>query len=125
MHRHAVFRYDETAGSVLVQTVHDAGTHRVVLFIKFGNQIAVASEQRVDHGSCAVSRGGVNDHPGGLVDHQQSIVFVKDVQRNFLRFHMLHRGIGGRLEGDFVPFRNHRALGGADFAVQSQLAGVN
>ena len=125
VHRHTVFRDDETAGSIFVQTMHDAGAHRVVLFIKFGNQIAVAPEQCIDHGSGVVSRGGVNNHPGRLVDDQKRIVFIQNIQRDFLRLHMLHRGIGGRLKGDFIPLRNHRALCSADFAVQSQLAGVD
>ena len=50
-------------------------------------------QQRVDERVLPVAGGGMHHEAGGLVEHEDVIVFVQDLQRHFLRkIHIRHRG---------------------------------
>ena len=50
-------------------------------------------EQRVDHRAVEIAGGRMNDHPRGLVDHNQMLVLIGDDEIHVLRHIM--RGSGG------------------------------
>ncbi len=84
---------DQQARRVLVDAVHDAGA----LFAPDARQrIAAMRQQRVDQRAGRAARRGMDDHPGGLVDHDQVIILMRDDQRNGLgpRLDRLGRGQG-------------------------------
>ena len=70
----------EAAGGVLVEPVDDA---RPPFAADAGERRAMGQE-RVDERTRLVARRGVRDQPGGLVDHQQIVVLVKQRQVNRL-----------------------------------------
>jgi hypothetical protein len=77
--------------------VHNTGT----LLAPFHREILAVVEQRVDHRAGPVSDGGMDDHPSGLVEHQQIFVLEKQIQGQ-----ILWRGVmGGRsrfLDAEFL-----------------------
>lgn len=75
------FGYKQQSRCILVQPVHDAWAFRPAQ----GGKCAAVSEQGADEGAPLVARGGMDDHPPGLVDHQQIIVLVDDIEGNLLR----------------------------------------
>lgn len=78
---------DDAAGGVLVEAVNDAGAG---LSADAGEVVAVMKEG-VDEGAVGVTRGGVDDEAGGLVDDEDVRVLVEDVEGDVL---------GGDLDGD-------------------------
>jgi hypothetical protein len=66
------FRRHQKAGRILVDAVDDAGPHLAA----DARQAARAMvQQRVDQRAVAAAGRGVDDHPGGLVDDDQVVVF--------------------------------------------------
>ena len=63
---------DHQAGGVLVEPVDDPGTRQ-------RRARRIASEQGVEQRSRPVAGGRMDDHAGGLVDHEHVVVFVDDI----------------------------------------------
>ena len=104
--RRVVLRHDEQAGGVLVEAVDDAGAHGDVAGVGRGRRrrreadvlvvgllvfilerdglAADVVQERVDERAGAVAVGRVDDHPGGLVDDQEVVVFVDHIERDRL-----------------------------------------
>ena len=57
---------------------------------------AAMVEQRVDQRAVEIARGGMDDQPGGLVDHDQMLVLEHDDERDILRFVVRGRRVGHR-----------------------------
>lgn len=70
------------ARRILVQTMDDAGSPYAA---DTGQAVAAVVQQRVDQRPGPVAGRGVDHHAGRLVDHDDGLVFVKDVQRDRLR----------------------------------------
>src|SRR5688572_3141678 len=81
-------------------------------------------EQSVDQGAVEIAGGGMDDHPGGLVDDDQMVVLEYHLRGDILRL-VMGRGGGGdayfvaagqRLGGGIADERAGRAgdLAGAD-----------
>ena len=86
--RLVVFCHYKQAAGVLVNAVHDAGTHFAV---DAGEPARAVVQQCVHQCAVRVSRRRVDHHSLGLIDNQQRAVFVNDIQRDILRndFHRL------------------------------------
>ena len=69
---------DQQPGGLLVEAVD----HTRPLGLSLGGKCAPAAQQRVYEGPAPVPRRGMNDHTGGLVHHQQGLVFVDDADGN-------------------------------------------
>ena len=65
------------SGGVLVQAMDDAGTRHAV-------QRGYVVQQGIEQGAVGMAGGRMHHQPGGLVEHQQVIVFVDDVQLDVL-----------------------------------------
>ena len=93
------FRYDEAAGSILVQAVDDAGT----LDPADAGELAPAMvKEGIHQGAVRISRCGVDDHAGGLVKDHEVRVLEKNIERDFLRLVMKGNGLG-KDNSDFIP----------------------
>ncbi len=68
------FCHHEQSRGLLVETVHHSGSLR----LSFTRQCPTPPEQSVHEGATPVTRRGVDDHPGRLVDHEQRLVLVDD-----------------------------------------------
>ncbi len=92
------FRDDEAAGGVLVEAVDDAGA----LDAADAGELAFAMvEEGVDEGAVGVAGRGVDDNAMLLVEHEDVVVFVKDIERDVLRRGDVGDGLG-KSEGDGV-----------------------
>src|SRR3546814_1941453 len=56
-------------------------------------------EQRVDHRAVEIARGGMDDHPRGLVDDDQMLVLERDDKVHVLR-DIMRGGGGGQADLD-------------------------
>ncbi len=72
---------DHDAARFLVETMHNA---RPLDAADAGKARAAMMDQRVDERSRPVAGPRMNDKPGGLRDHDQIVVLVKNLQRNIL-----------------------------------------
>ena len=77
-----VFRDDQAAGGVLVEAVDDA---RAFDPADAGKLAFAVVEQGVDQRAVGITRGGVDDDAGFLVEDDQVLVFEQDAQRDVLR----------------------------------------
>ena len=66
------FGDNEQTRGLLVEAVDDSGPFRLA----FSRQAAPATQQCIDQSARPVSRGGMDDHSGRFVDHQQRVVLV-------------------------------------------------
>ena len=82
---------NETTGGVLVEAVDDA---RALDSADAGKFPAAVVEQGIDQSAIGVSRRGMHDHARFLVEHEQVIVFVKDVEWDVLRRGIERHGFG-------------------------------
>ena len=80
-------------GRAAVETVNDAGSQLAA----DAAQILNMMQERVDEGTVRVAGGGMHDHAGRLVDHDEIRVVVKDIQGQ--RFRAWRRR-GGRRDVD-------------------------
>jgi hypothetical protein len=76
------FGYDHDAGSVLVQTMHDA---RAALGADAGEPGAAMREQRVHQRTVKVARRRMHHQSSGFVEDDKVGVFVQDRERDRLR----------------------------------------
>ena len=72
-------------------------------------------EQGVDKGAGGIARCGVHDHSGGFVQHEEIVVFVKNFERNCLRF--------GACDRCGIWFMDRDKFAGAEFF--SRFGGVS
>ena len=107
-----VFRDQDATAGVLVETVDDSRSQGVAAR---GDEAAVV-EDGVDQRALPVTRGGMDNEAGRLVQAEQVVVLVEDVERDVLG-HGLHRRRRGRgRHGLDAVARSHgigRAGGGA------------
>ncbi len=68
------------------------------------NNGGIVSQQRVDERAFGMSRCGMHDHAGGLVDAQEVLVFVDDVQRNGFGLNGLVGLPRWQCDGDGLPW---------------------
>ena len=73
-----MFGDHQQAGRVLVEPVHDA---RSPLAAYAGQAVAAMGDQGVDQRAILIAGGRVNNHAGGLVDHNQVVVLIDDIER--------------------------------------------
>jgi hypothetical protein len=69
---------DQQAGAARVEAVDDARALRVADI----GQLPDARQQTVDERAVGVAGTGMDDHPGGLVDHDDVVVDVHDLERD-------------------------------------------
>ena len=98
-------RGNEAAARVLVETVDDAGPVTAANPCNLRTMV----KQRVDEGATHVARRRMHDHPRGLVDHDDVLVFVQNLQGQSFGL-MLGRPILWNLNLDDVS-RLERARG--------------
>ncbi len=100
-------RHDEETAGVLVEAVHDARP-------RDASERRRVREQGVEQGAPPVAAAGMDDEPGGLVQHEQGFVLERHVQGDVFRLVGRHRRVGSgqhqdfTARGDFLP-RHHRA----------------
>lgn len=82
---------DEKAGGVLVDAVDDARAGDTADARKLA---AAMVEQGIDQSSVGIACSGMDDEPGGLVDHDQVLVLVDDVEWQVLGDGLGRRGFG-------------------------------
>ncbi len=76
-----VLRDDEATARVLIESMHDTGT----FLAADSRELRTMIKERVHQCVLAVPRPGMNDQTGGLVDHDQVVVFEQNIERNRLR----------------------------------------
>jgi len=74
IHGRAGARHHHQTARVLVQPVHDARARQLC-------RARVTPEQAIEQRTAPVSGRGMHDEPGGLVDHQQMLVFMHHIDR--------------------------------------------
>src|SRR5206468_7083711 len=79
--RYVVFGHDKTAARLFVETMNDSGA----LFSADPRQHRAMVEECVDQSVFAMTGARMNDKPRRLVDHDEIIVFEKDLKGNLLR----------------------------------------
>ncbi|MCY1235749.1 hypothetical protein D9M72_483780 [compost metagenome] len=104
-------RHHHQPGGFLVEPVHDARARQ-----RRGGGVAV--QQPVEHGAAPVAGSRVHHQPGGLVDHQQGVVFIDHVQRHVLGRESGRFRRGLRLDLDAVAHL-HRVARPAHLAVDA------
>ena len=117
--RDIVFRGDETAARLLVESVDDAGP----LFAADAGKAFAVVKERVDERAVPVAGGGMHDETGGFVEHDEIAVFKEHVERDVLGFG--GRGSGWRLgDGDVVA--DAQLCAGLDLAaIHQDVAGLH
>src|SRR6266404_1306331 len=80
-----IFRNEDEAGGLFVETMHDSGTERVRLR-SAARKILSAAQERVYERTTGVSRTSMHAHSGGLIDDEQVVVFIEDIQRDGFGF---------------------------------------
>ena len=73
---------DQEPARILVDPVHDAGTH---IAVDAGKAPAAVMQQGVDQRPVRVPRRRMHNHPARLVDHKKVLVLETHVQRDILR----------------------------------------
>ena len=79
--RDVVLGHDHGAARLLIEPVHDAGS----LLTADAGKICAMMEQRVHQRVLLVARTRVHDEPGGFVDDKEIVVFVENLEWDFLR----------------------------------------
>lgn len=103
-----IFGRHHYSRGVLVEAMNDAGSE----FAADAGEIVTVMEEGIDQGPLAVSRRRMDHQSGWFVDDDQVRVFVKNLQRYFLRYDF--RRADGR-EGDtdrFPPLQLFSDFGG-------------
>ncbi len=114
---------DDGAAGLLIQAMNDAGAQLAA----GGGELLHVVQQRVDQ-RAAVSEivrcagAGVDHHAGGLVDHGEGVVLIKDVERDVLRRGAQRGWAGLAFDGDGLAAAQLVAGLGGD-AVDAHLAG--
>ena len=89
--RRIVLGDDEASAGFLVEPMHDAGARDAADAAELSGAVM---QQGVDERAFLVSGGRVHDHAGGLVQHEQIIVFEQDVEGHLLRLRSRGPGVG-------------------------------
>lgn len=69
-----------------------------------GQAALAVVQQGVDERAIGISRCGMHDHAGFFIDHDQIIVFKKNLQRNLLRRCDVRHGLGEIDDDDVADF---------------------
>jgi hypothetical protein len=85
---------------VTVQPVHDSRPLAVL-----SGQRRPPGEEGVDQRIVPMARRRVHNHPGGLVDHQQSVVLVRHLQGHRVGPQRAARFLFGKLHGNDVAMK--------------------
>ena len=112
--------HDDAAGGVLVETVHDAGTHLTA----DAGQVRAMVQQAVDQGAVLVARCRMHGEAGGLVEHNQMGVLKQHIQGHRLGQQVLQRLGRGHPQRDHIT-RAQGRLGPAGDAVDPHVTGVD
>jgi len=72
--------HDNQSRRLFIETMDDSGTHTLGAVVR--RKVAETIQQCVDEGMIGISRGGMHDQAGGLVDDGQIFVFVDDIEGN-------------------------------------------
>jgi hypothetical protein len=110
-------RHHERAGRVFVQPVHDSRAVRIIAELRDSRQYRVGQRP-----SCATSPR-MHGETGWFVDHHERAVFIQDIKRDWLRFH-LPPGLRGDLDLYALPAPDRRRRFRAR-AIQAHAAGSN
>src|SRR5664279_2628934 len=78
--RFVIFRHYQTAAGFFVETMDDS---RAFLAADSGECFAMM-EQRIDQGVLTMTSSRMNHHSGGLVDHDEICILIKNLERNLL-----------------------------------------
>src|SRR5690606_34375323 len=117
------FGNDEQPARVLVEAMHDAGA---LLAADAREARPAMGDQRINKRSFFISRGGMDDESGGLVDDDQLVVLEDDIEGNVLAFGpggLRHRHVQLDAIAGFDPVCgvSYRLRVHADFALKKEL----
>lgn len=110
--RAIIFRDDEAAGSILIESMHNAGAFDAADARKLA--LAVV-EQGIHQRAIGISGSGVNDNAGFLIQHDEVFIFKEDLEGDVLRGGL---GWDSFWQGDFDDIaRLHRIARLGGFAI--------
>ena len=114
------FGHHDAAGGVLIEPVHDAGPQLTAN----ARQVGAVMQQPIHQGAVFVARGWMHREAGGLVDHDQVLVFVEHIE-----LHRLGLQVGQRFRRRHPQLHRvvltQRRLGLAGNAIDAHVAGVD
>ena len=91
MMRVVIFRHNQTAGGVFIESMHDAWS----LDSADPRKLAFAVvEQGIDQGAIVIAHGGVHDHAWFFIDDDHVVILEKNLQRNFLGDRLRRHSLG-------------------------------
>lgn len=93
----------EQAGSVFVETMHNAGPRFIEL-----RYVLKMMQQRVRECAGAMAIRGMHDHARGFIHHDEILVFINNLQREVLR-NQLARWFGRNVDVNRFAGRNDMA----------------
>lgn len=94
-----IFRHEDAAAGVLVQTVDDAGAEGVAALAD-GSAVV---EDGVDEGAVPMTDGGMNDEASGFVEAEEVGVLIQNLERDVFGAGLDGRGFGfGRTGEDAI-----------------------
>ena len=94
-----IFRDDDQSGSLFVEAMDDARAQRFVGLRSAAGERLSTSEKRVYEGTSGIPCSGMNAHSRGFVDDEEVVIFIKNFQRDGLRFGAKRRALP-RFEDD-------------------------
>ncbi len=75
-----VLRDHHCPTGVFVEPVHDTRTLHAA---DPRQAVTTMGQQSIDQCTAFIARSRMNNHPRGFIDHQQIVVFIKDIERDF------------------------------------------
>ena len=85
-----IFRHEDAAAGVLVQSVDDTGAERVTAFADGAAMV----EDGVDEGAVPMTNGGMDDEAGGFVEAEEGGVLIQNIERDIFGAGLDGRGLG-------------------------------
>ena len=114
------FGHHDAPGGVLVEAVHDAGAHLTA----DPRQVGAMVQQPIHQGAVLVARSRMHREAGGLVEHDQVLVFEQHIQG-----HLLGHQVGERLRRRHPQLHGvvlaQGGFGAARDAIHPHIAGVD
>ena len=83
--RGIVLGHHQATTRVFVKTMHNAGPDHATNAAEFAGAMM---QQRMDQSVFFIARRRMHDERGRLVDHEQTVVFVEDIERDVLRLQL-------------------------------------
>ncbi len=119
--RFIIFRHDQTAAGFLVEPMNNSRSRHAA---DAAQSAFAVMQKRVHQGVFLMSRCRMNHNAGWFVQHEQSLVFEQDFQRNFFRLCFGRLGFGPVNLNLFAGMRRvggfHRAAINADMTFFNQ-----